>query len=148
LRTLPYHVDNIFIAFTFFNILYSFLAEPLSRGIFPEQWEALTRRHKTDWKIRIVSLAHCSMVGPASLYVLIQQHRERASRSLTERMYEYYEDENLVVDVALAYFLWHFGMMIREYKTHGIQMVLHGAVGVVQLGAAYVSSYSVFPNSA
>ncbi|KAK4446371.1 TLC domain-containing protein [Podospora aff. communis PSN243] len=138
LRTLHAHIDSILLSTLFFTLLYSSLAEPLSRYLIPKQWASFTPQAKTDWKLRVVSLTQSLILGPASLYILIGQFFLWEPRGLIERVYGYYELETQMTNVALGYFIWHFAMMVKEYKKHGIQMVLHALVGVGCMSGVYV----------
>ncbi|KAK5996100.1 putative TLC domain-containing C17A2.02c-like protein [Cladobotryum mycophilum] len=137
LRTLPIHVDWAVLSLAFFTVLYSHIAEPLTKHFIPKQWAAFTDKEKADWKMRSVSMAQSLVLGPASLYVLWAQYTQWESRTRVERVFGYYEPETWIANVALGYFIWHFVMMVIEYKKHGLEMVIHAVVGVSFLGGVY-----------
>lgn len=140
LKTLPIHIDWVILSLACFTALYSFLAEPITKLLIPKQWAAFTDKQRADWKLRVVSLAQSLLLGPASLYVIWLQKTQWQDRSLIQRVFEYYETETHITNVAVGYFLWHFAMMIKEFDRHGMQMIAHAVIGVVFLGGVYVSS--------
>ncbi|KAK0631368.1 TLC domain-containing protein [Immersiella caudata] len=137
LRTLPPHLPSILLSTLSFTLLH-LLSTPLSHFLLPKTYPSFPPSSKTDWNLRVVSLIQSLILGPLSLYILTCQFFIWPPRGLIERVYGYYELETQMTDIALGYFLWHFAMMLKEYKKHGMQMVLHAMVGVGCMGGVYV----------
>lgn len=137
LRTLPQHIDRILLSSAFFVILYKFLAAPLTRFFIPKQWDSFSDDDKIRWRDQVASLAQSVIIGPACLYVLWRQ-RSSDPPGLMERLYQHYDLEMLIVDIAMGYFMLHFIISIFDFKNHGLQMILHATIGVSYIAGAYV----------
>lgn len=138
LRVLPPHVDRILLSLACFLFIYMVLAGRLAQFFMPKQWSRFTEDDKANWNRRMVSLAQSLVIGPACLYSIFLQRASTNPPGLMERVWQSYDLEVQILDIAMGYFLFHFALTVLEYEKHGMQMMMHATIGLFYIGGAYV----------
>jgi hypothetical protein len=140
LDTLPYHLHEVLIAASIYQVTMSFISPFVSNLIVPEQYSKLSRRTRLNWDIHFVAFIQSIVICALSYYTLYYEN-ERPKMGWQERVYGYTGGLGLVQAFTAGYFVWDLYICVRWYKMFGFGMLAHAvsALTVYSLGFVRIS---------
>ncbi|KAI4710955.1 hypothetical protein J4E89_004545 [Alternaria sp. Ai002NY15] len=135
MKSLPLHFHEVAIAFTFYQIIFSYGAPAISRFFFPRIYANFTARTKLNWDVHIVSFVQSTLVCGMALWVMWTD-KELNQMDSTERVHGYTGASGLIQAMAGGYFLWDLVITLQNVKAFGTGMLFHAicALCVFSLG--------------
>ena len=138
LPTLPYHIHEIFCAFTFYQIIHSYISPYLSSRFFPSTYNALNHRTKLNWDVHVVSFVQSVIVNVTALYLMFCDD-ERRDMNWAGRIWGYDGASGMLQGLAGGYFIWDLIITIRHVEIFGVGMLLHAISAVTVFSLGFVS---------
>ncbi|PBP20932.1 DUF887-domain-containing protein [Diplocarpon rosae] len=124
LKSLPFHIHEIFFAFSFYYIIFKFLARPLSSRLFPNSYTHLSPESKLRWNMHCASMVQSCTITMLALWTMYADD-ERRHMDLEERMWGYTGAAALVQALATGYFLFDLVVMVQYLDVFGLGMLAH-----------------------
>ncbi|MCJ1398353.1 hypothetical protein MMC11_001551 [Xylographa trunciseda] len=129
LHTLPLHLHEVLLSYTFYTVLNDFLAPHLSAYLLAETYDEFPLRTKLQWNIHVTSFVNSTFVSMAALYVLYAD-RDRLSETWEERMWGYTGLGGMVQAFGAGYFVWDVQVCVANLETLGVMDLLHAVVAL------------------
>jgi hypothetical protein len=135
LTTLPFHIHEVLLSFTFYTLFEKIVSPYISRKFFPRCYNTFPPRTRVNWDIHVTSFAQSLIICTATIYVLLTD-TERIGSTWQERLYGYSGAGGLVQGMAAGYFMWDLTVCTINYSVLGPLDLLHGFIagGVAILG--------------
>ncbi|KAF1946068.1 DUF887-domain-containing protein [Clathrospora elynae] len=134
-KTLPLHVHEVIVAFTFYSVTKRYISPAVSRFLFPRIYPAFNARTKLGWDVHFVSFVQSTLVCSLALWVKWKDS-ELSQMDTMERVHGYTGASGLVQAFAGGYFLWDLAVTARNVRVFGVGMLFHAicALCVFSLG--------------
>lgn len=130
LTTLPLHIHEIILAFTFYHLVNSVGAPWISTKLFPTIYPTFNARTKTNWDVRVVSLVQSSFINALTLWVMWKDE-ERNSMDWSERIWGYTGAGGMIQGFAAGYFLWDLCVSIVNVSVFGWGLLAHAIAALI-----------------
>lgn len=137
LRTLPLHIHEILYAFSFYHIIFEYVAPPLSTFFLPGRYTKLSYESKLRWNMHCASMVQSVAICVLALYVITVDD-ERRNMNLEERMWGYTGAAGMVQALATGYFLFDLAVMVRYLDVFGLGMLAHASSCLVTYTLGFV----------
>lgn len=138
LPTLPLHIHEVILAFTFYQLLFTTISPWISARLFPAIYPQFNKRTRLNWDVHVVSLTQSLVVNSLALY-LIFYDEERADMNWAGRIWGYDGASGLLQGLAAGYFLWDLMITTRYLSIFGVGMLLHAMSAVTVFSFGFVS---------
>ncbi|KAK5705622.1 hypothetical protein LTR17_021526 [Elasticomyces elasticus] len=147
LFTLPLHIHEVLFALGLYATIGLYLSPLLSRRLFPQRYNAFSRRTQINWNVHVVSFCQACIICSLSFWLITQDTERQTWRpenntgrqgveGLEKRVWGYNGATGLCQSFALGYFLWDLVMCSVHVDIFGWGMLAHAvaAVSVFSLG--------------
>ncbi|KAI9840436.1 MAG: hypothetical protein M1838_004062 [Thelocarpon superellum] len=135
LKTLPFHIHEVILAFAVYTWVNFSLAPVLSSKLFPTIYRNLAPRTKVNWDVHVVSLFQSCTINFLALWVMYVD-QERKEMSWQERVWGYTGAGGMIQGFAAGYFVWDLMITLMNIDCFGYSMLAHAisALTVFSLG--------------
>ena len=138
LQTLPFHIHEILLAFSFYNIVNKTISPAISARLFPNSYPQSWRKAKINWDVHFVSLVQSCFINAVALWVIFMD-KERNQMDAAERVWGYSGASGMVQGFAAGYFLWDLKASIQDVDVHGWGALIHAASALAVTCLGFVS---------
>ena len=138
LRTLPSHIHEIVLGFTFYNIINTYISPAISTRLFPKSYPRTERKAKINWDVHFVSMVQSCFINAVALWVIFVD-KERSHMDAAERVWGYTGASGMVQGFAGGYFLWDLGACIKDVDVQGLGALMHAASALAVTCLGFVS---------
>ncbi|MCJ1398457.1 hypothetical protein MMC11_001657 [Xylographa trunciseda] len=130
LDTLPLHIHEVLIAFTFYHLVNSYGSPYLSMRLFPREYGSLSTKTRLNWDVHVVSFVQSCIINFLALWVMWRDE-ERRAMDWRERVYGYTGGDGMIQGFAAGYFLWDLCVSVMHVDVFGWGMLAHAVSALV-----------------
>lgn len=141
LQTLPLHVHEIVLAFSFYQSINLLVSPAISTWLFPNVYHHLPKRTRINWDVHFVSLVQSSLITLLALWV-IRTDQERRDMDWTGRVWGYTGATGMIQGFSAGYFLWDLMMSTRHVSVLGWGSLAHAVSALIVSTLGFVSFQS------
>ncbi|KAI9870463.1 MAG: hypothetical protein M1830_004223, partial [Pleopsidium flavum] len=124
LKTLPLHIHEIVLAFSFYQSINSLMSPTISNWLFPNVYRHLPRRTRINWDVHFVSLVQSLLITFLALWV-IRTDQERRNMDWRGRVWAYNGATGMVQAFSAGYFLWDLMVSTKYVSVLGWGSLAH-----------------------
>ena len=137
LTTLPLHIHEIVLAFTFYHLVNSLGSPYVSRLLFPNIYPSLNARTKTNWDVHVVSLVQSCLINVLALWVMWKDE-ERGNMDWEQRVWGYTGGGGMIQGLAAGYFLWDLCVSVTNIQIFGWGLLAHAIAALIVFSIGFV----------
>ncbi|MCJ1391273.1 hypothetical protein MMC18_004136 [Xylographa bjoerkii] len=137
LTTLPLHIHEVLIAFTFYNLVNSYGSPYISTRLFPREYGSLSAKTRLNWDVHVVSFVQSCIINFLALWVMWRDE-ERRSMDWRGRVYGYTGGDGMIQGFAAGYFLWDLCISVMHVDVFGWGMLAHAVSALVVFSLGFV----------
>ncbi|MCJ1384530.1 hypothetical protein MMC17_007647 [Xylographa soralifera] len=130
LTTLPLHIHQVLIAFTFYHLVNSYGSPYISTRLFPREYGSLSAKTRMNWDVHVVSFVQSCIINILALWVMWRDE-ERQNMDWRERVYGYTGGDGMIQGFAAGYFLWDVCVSVMHVDVFGLGMLAHAVSALV-----------------
>jgi hypothetical protein len=145
LKTLPLHVHELLLAFSFYYAVNLFVAPALSRYFFPRTYSSLNARTKANWDVHVVSFVQSTIICVLALWVTVKDE-ERSNMNWAGRVHGYTGAGGLIQAFAGGYFLWDLVITLQNVSIFGPGMLAHAISALFVFSLGFVCPFEAVRN--
>ncbi|MCJ1473685.1 hypothetical protein MMC13_002336 [Lambiella insularis] len=124
LITLPLHIHEVLLAFTFYYLVNVYGSPWISTRLFPREYLSLNRRTRLNWDVHVVSFVQSCLINFLALWVMWKDE-ERRGMDWRGRVYGYTGADGMIQGFAAGYFLWDLCISAMHVDVFGWGMLAH-----------------------
>ncbi|MCJ1293390.1 hypothetical protein MMC34_004944 [Xylographa carneopallida] len=130
LSTLPLHIHELLLAFTFYHLVNSYGSPYISSRLFPREYGSLSAKTRLNWDVHVVSFVQSCIINFLALWVMWRDE-ERRNMDWRERVYGYTGADGMIQGFAAGYFLWDLCISVMHVDVFGWGMLAHAVSALV-----------------
>lgn len=141
LRTLPFHIHEVAIGFTFFSLFNAYVSPALSSQLLGHTYCAFPPRTKISWNVHATSFVHAILICAAVTWVILCDDG-RQGHDWQSRIWGHSGAAGMVQGFTTGYFLWDLKTCIINFSEFGPLDLIHALCAAPVAFLGFVSHLS------